>query len=77
VEVFHFHGSRQCSPCIAVGALATGLPVIAALILLVKSIGALGSIMNKIQVLEGGARKGAGWVFIAAGVYLMKEVAGI
>lgn len=58
-------------------AVATGLPVIAASILMVKSAETLGRAINKIQVLEGVVRRGTGWVFIAAGVYLMKEAAGI
>ena len=49
--------------------IATGLPVILASILLVKSVSTLGRVMNKVQAFEKIMRKFVGVVFIAIGTY--------
>lgn len=55
-------------------AIATGLPVILASVLLVKSVSTLGKVMNKIQVFEKGMRKFVGIVFILVGIYYIFNV---
>jgi len=53
----------------AIFAFATGLPVILLSLVLVTSVGRLGSILKKIQTFELWTRRIAGVIFIVAGIY--------
>jgi cytochrome c-type biogenesis protein len=55
-------------------AIATGLPVIVASILLVKSVSTLGRLMNKVQTFEKIMRKFVGVVFIFIGAYYVMMI---
>jgi len=50
-------------------AMATGLPVILASVLLVKSVSTLGQVMDKVQVFEKVMRRSVGVVFTLVGIY--------
>ena len=64
---------REQSPVIvpSVFAIATGLPVVVLSLLLVQGIATAGRAVQRVQTVEVWLRRGAGAVFIIAGIYLI------
>lgn len=67
---------REHDPVIvpSVFAIATGLPVIVLSLLLVQGIATVGRAVQRVQTIERWLRRGAGAVFVLAGLYLITVV---
>jgi len=67
---------REHDPVVvpSVFAIATGLPVVVLSFLLVQGIGTAGRAVQRVQTIDRWLRRGAGAVFVLAGIYLIAVV---